>query len=184
MSPKSIILIFLLINILINQAKSEQSISDCLIHNLKYSFEYLHIERDDKSNRLDLSTLHLGSIDDYSNIRWLIEPVNIVENKTFYIRTHKFAKRYLCGSNKLDDLFKMRRIVETRNEKSSECEWRLNSLSNSFRITNVYYNQPLYAASFLFKKKLKRNVYLWHKKSTSNEFGWIVDCMKGFYMII
>ena len=192
MSLQKFISIILIINIFYNaEIKCEQIKSDCLIHNLKYSFEYLYI------NKENLSTLHLGSVDDYNKIRWLFEPVDDetskvtkMANKTFYIRTQQYGNKYLCATNKFEDTtFKMRRKIETRTEKSFDCQWRLDeiptkSINHTFRIINVNYNQPLYAASFLFRNKMKRNVFLWHKKSTSKEFGWIIDCMKGFFVII
>ena len=46
-------------------------------------------------------------------------------------------------------------------------------------------NEPLYAPTFFYKYDLiNRNVYLWkNKPSSSGEFKWLIDCIKGRFLL-
>jgi hypothetical protein len=167
---------------------------ECLIQNDEYKYEYLYT-----SDQLDpadyykrkVYTFPLQHLDAFDPIKWYLIPMGHF-NDTFYIMNHQFNE-YLCGSDFHLDLFELRRKVSMSKlvDKTIEhknCEWRLEPLmdesnvetqsSNRFIIWNVKYNEPLYAASTLFKTlNYKRNVFTWHSKPNSKQFVWIVDCM-------
>ena len=170
--------------------------TECLIHSSAYKFEYLYTTKEHdsaSSEKRNVYTYPLGDVDDFDKIRWKFIPVN-GSNSTFYIRSQEY-KEYLCAASSYKDLFKMRRKLHTikigdRTElsESFQCEWIFEKVptrtsNNTYFIWNVMYEEPLYAISYFYKNhKLKRNVYLWHKKPNSKQFKWQVDCLSGEFL--
>ncbi len=170
--------------------------TECLIHSTAYKFEYLYStkEFDSDSKKRNVFTYPLSDVDNFDKIRWRLIPKN-GSNSTFYIRSQQYNE-YLCAANSYKDLFKMRRKLHTLRisdknllSESLQCEWIFEKIpsrtrnNNTYFIWNLIYREPLYAISYFYKNhKLKRNVYLWHKKPNSKQFKWQVDCLSGeFY---
>jgi hypothetical protein len=70
-------------------------------------------------------------------------------------------------------------------EWRKKCEWKFESIDEdkkNYIIWNVYYQEPLYAASGLFKplSNHNRNIFTWYGSPNSNQFVWQVDCNSGF----
>ena len=179
----------------ISDSKSNDLGSNCLIHNKKFSYEYLHAWNDNdtwirEKKKTDL--ISFGRINDFTNLRWsLIETTN--GSGHYYIKNKNFED-CLCASSKFSDIFHLRRVVmrlkiNTNYNLLDYCKWKIvispNSKTSirSFSIVNVFYDEPLYAVSYYFRKiPLKREIFLWHKKEfNSNKFNWIIDCKKRDY---
>ena len=162
--------------------------SECSIYNQEYHYEYLYASDDTQS----VFTRSLGKVNNFDNIKWSFVSI---ENKreTYYIKTSLFDNDYLCSLSRFDDFFHHRRIVMRLNTakitNSSACEWRIKMITNSsqtYLIVNNLYNQPLYASSYIFQKRLlhNRNIYLWNSKMPVGSFksNWIINCHKGNYL--
>jgi hypothetical protein len=70
-------------------------------------------------------------------------------------------------------------------EWKKKCEWKFESIDENkknYIIWNVFYQEPLYAASGLFKplNNHNRNIFTWYGLPNSNQFVWRVDCNSGF----
>ena len=129
------------------------------------------------------------NVDDFDKLRWTLVKVNNSANGTFYLKSTKYDE-YLCASNSFADLYGMRRnimrlqIDMTYTSFHSKCQWKLEKINsnlndNTYSIWNLMYQEPLYAASFLFKETSnKRSIFLWYKPSiNSNKLKWTVDCI-------
>jgi hypothetical protein len=176
------------------ESKNETSaIFDCVIYNLEYSFEFLYDSSDvvyfDHSKSVPY-TFPITKVLNYDRIRWyLIPKLNDTRFEIFNIKSFKSGK-YLCSADIFVDSFKTRRkIMMSKKHFGRRCEWRLISFkARDFEnddsiinyIYNVEYEEPLYAASYFFKRDhLKRNIFLWHNKKeakTSTKFNWMIDC--------
>ena len=127
-----------------------------------------------------------------NKVRWILEATSDGFNLDTVLLKSYSSNKYLCASNLHLDRFKSRRIVYLSNYFEKEaCEWKLEkviSKSNQDEdqlgmrsyITNVKYNESLYAASYFFKKdQFKRNPYLWYnqkEKFKSKQFEWMIEC--------
>ncbi len=198
-----ICLLIILFIVSIN-AKLEPKIKgpNCLIHNRLYPNEYLYTSNEIWRQFLkrNVYTYPLNEVDQLIRITWSIIPIHI-NNDTILIKSNKFNE-YLCAFDKNPDaingikptLVKLNLALIQFYEK---CVWKLrkqvnfnqnnhkNSSLSSYSIWNFKFNQPIYAASFLYKKNLqKRNIFLWPKpiksmKNLTDEFFWIIDYTKS-----
>ena len=90
--------------------------SNCLIHNLKYSNEYLYASNNIfttgliniKNPHHNMYTIPIESVDDYSKLKWTLQQVN---NSNDIITIKSSKDEYLCGSNLYHDVFRHRRRV-------------------------------------------------------------------------
>ena len=172
---------------------------ECLIENNRYPLEYLYATLSRRSNQNNVFTYQPTKIDDIKTFGWtLIGLKDKSANDLFYMKNIE-TKEYLCSENKFEKKFNVlstfdkKRLVHTwsvdeKKEKyghfelSKECVWRFERAepdSNVFLIWNHFYNEPLYAGTYLFKQaRNKRNVYLRNKTIKTDEFKWIVtDCL-------
>jgi hypothetical protein len=172
---------------------------ECLIENNRYPYEYLYASVSRRSNQNNVFTYQPTKTDDIKKFGWsLISLFNKPDNDLFYMRNLE-TKEYLCTENKFERKFNVlsafdkKRLVHTWSfeetiEKynklilSNECVWRFERAapnSNVFFIWNYFYNEPLYAGTYLFKQaRNKRNVYLRNKTIKTDEFKWTVtDCL-------
>jgi hypothetical protein len=107
-----------------------------------------------------------------------------LRRKVNTVRINKYDMNGFSGDNKNDSTSVGNSLVGIYDYQNS-CKWRLQSLSggdpDKYMIWNVKFNEPLYAASFLFKmaKSNRRNVYLWHKKPDSLQFVWFINCFQN-----
>ena len=118
---------------------------------------------------------------------WIFRKVEWL-NSTFYIQNIVSSdSKYICASHIHIDRFNYRRLVNLKqiNEHSlitnHKCMWNLVPVDDSksfYTIWNVYYDEPLYAASYLYKttKSNSRTVFLWYSAPDSNQFNWEVNC--------
>ena len=172
--------------------------SNCLIHNEAYRFEYLYsINENNKkmSSQKNVHLMPLSKVNDFNNLRWsLIETQN--KSGQFYLKSSLFDD-YLCASFEYGDLFRLRRKVmrikinSTNLNALENCKWILKQVdlekSNSrYLITNVLFDQALYAATYFFQIQLyKRDVFLWNKKNVnSKKFKWVIHCLTGYHLWI
>ncbi len=132
-------------------------------------------------------TFPLQLLDNFDEIKWNLVHVPGI-NDTFYIESSLYEE-LLCSSDSHMDFFKMRRKLHTVKVPSSviaaghdtSCMWKFQNFEhngeNRFVILNVKYEEPLYAASALFKNfQGRRNVFTWHMAPDSPSFVWQVDC--------
>ena len=180
---------YLLINANMTQTNKKELVGNiCQIRNEKYSNEYLYWSNElrvGRSPRNNIFTRPLANVNDSNKIRWLISET---KNNTdsFYLKTT--ASEYLCATAYFADMFLSRRFVQRikldkYGKLLDDCKWNIRKvntkLSNStYSIVNVFYDEPLYAASFVFKRGLyNRQAFLWHKKNfDSNEYKWNINC--------
>lgn len=180
--------------------------TECLIHNSKYSLEYLYSysmsEMVNQSINLNRNVFLYpkSQIEDFDRIIWqfIQTPTSPTTNRSlpaYFLRNMK-TNEYLCSSNKFEHILLSRHKFHTANQRLvyttskidnhmikngfNECKWRFEPVPHeidTYIIINVLRNESLYSGSYFFKiGKYKRNVYLWFKPSKSNEFRWIIDC--------
>ena len=179
---------------------------DCLIHNYEYRFEYLFSSKNENKtkqsevnkNKNDINLVPLGKVNNFNSIRWsLIETKN--QSEQFFLKS-SFYGDYLCASFKFADYFHTRRLLVKVDDDSNDqnklldnCKWKINRIDSkkstitTYSIMNVHFNQPMYAASYFFQRKIdQRDVFLWHNKKNVNskKFKWIIDCKSGDYLWI
>ena len=197
---------FLIINFLLIQSTKifcqfhqENKPINCLIHNQKYSFEYLFasdkIFSKNQKNYYNVYTNPIGLVNDYDRLKWTIAKVDKT-NATVTIKSTN--NEYLCSSDSYKDIYRYRRKLYLHrmnsNHKESDiheilgknCQWRLERLEEqTYIIWNDLFNEPLYAPTFFYKHDLiNRNVYLWkNKPSSSGQFKWLIDCIKGRFLL-
>jgi hypothetical protein len=204
-----ILKLFLIIKILLNiqiaqilgQFPQEKPIN-CLIHNQKYSYEYLYatdkIFSSMPKNQNIFYNVYInpiGLVNDYNRLKWTISQVGHKSNATVTIKSTN--NEYLCSSNSYKDISRYRRklylhrisskqSLDTQEIIGQNCQWRLERLEGqTYIIWNDWFNEPLYAPTFFYKYDLiNRNVYLWkNKPSSSGEFKWLIDCIKGRFLL-
>ena len=193
------ILMYVLFILIVNNSKGLEDYSfssQCMIDNEKYRFEYLY--HSDEIINLNRSTaipymFPLKHLTNLKKIRWILKfSRNSSSLDTFLIKSYK-SNKYLCGSNRHLDRFRIRRRVFLSNNYEQEaCEWNIekvisknnqdqDELGMKSYITNVKYGESLYAASYFFKQdQFKRSIYLWHEKNEkfkSKQFNWIIECL-------
>ena len=138
----------------------------------------------------ELKLKYMTTID---QAEWLMRPVNWF-NDTFYISSVKYPNNHLCATHKFFDLFNLRRKIHLiRLNKESlttnyKCMWRVTEIESiglfekktadtGYVLWNEYYEEPLYAASYLFKTaRNRRTVYTWHGLPNSRQFLWRINC--------
>jgi hypothetical protein len=172
---------------------------ECLIHNENYGFEFLyHSNEMINSNRSTAVPYiypmkNLPSLD---RIRWTLKATRDDSDlETVLFKSYK-SNKYLCASDLHLDRTKKRRIIYLSSSfEKDACEWKLENVVNKGRdqldgqiknyITNIKYDEPLYAPSYFFKKdRFKRNIYLWkdkNEKLNSKKFNWIIECSNVQY---
>ncbi len=160
---------------------------NCLIHNNQYENEYLYSldERKawTKEPKKFVNLIKLERVKNFSNLRWsLIETTN--GSQQYFMKSLNHDDN-LCATSIHADNFHLRRTVIRLklNTGWDICKWKIQKLNSNtsnrtYTITNVFYNEPLYAASFFFQTKAgKREIFLWHKKDfNSKKFKWIIEC--------
>ena len=197
--------IIIFVNFIMIQSKmisgfiqQQMPIGNCLIHNQKYSFEYLYASDKVFTDIIKIQNPHrniftnpIGMVDDFNRLKWTITQVN-QSNVTVTIKSNN--NEYLCSSDLHQDILHQRRRVYLKTMGKNRyikmitpnCQWRLQQVGvQSYIIWNDWFNEPLYAPSFFYKHDLiKRNVYLWkHKPSSSKQFIWSIDCSKGKFLL-
>ena len=200
----SLIILFIMVQAKMINCKFifEKPIVDCLIHNQKYSYEYLYASNDiftDVFRNLspfhNVYTVHIGSVDDFSKLKWTIERVGELNDTKVTIKSNK--GEYLCASHFSHDIFRQRRRIYLKNiinnkilfnKMTSNCEWRIEKVRDSekFMIWNEWFMEPIYSPTFIYKRDLiHRNVYLWKNKPSSvgSEFKWSIDCGRGSFLL-
>ena len=167
-----------------------QNVSECLIHNHKYKYEYLL--PNDSNN---VFTYSLLKVNDFNNLKWILTSN---ENGSFYIKSFTTNKA-LCSTANLTGIFEQKRILKlktidqtaTMSTNLNECLWSFKSLNKQnrlFLIRNSKYGEMLFTTSKMFNKNSKaRNVFTWHGKLRLeflfNIFSWTVDCQKGLFLL-
>ena len=190
-----------------NLANTESSSSSatpssliCYLNNFKYKNEYLFV-----SNQFDtfdnfkrkVFTNQLDNIDDLDDIKWILIPITIdKEINQYLIKSYSHDDEYLCSSHSHLYMFKQRRRVslikldtdDRRLRDETKCKWKIdlidqidnkNDTRQYYTIWNVYYREPFYAASSLFKQAQSssiRNVFTWYSNPNSDQFVWNVEC--------
>jgi hypothetical protein len=193
--------VFMLIILL---AKGESEINskhtnfgiDCLIHNDAYRYEYLYSSNENKTNggnsmKNIVNLIPLAKVNHFDKIRWSLIQTNS-ESEQFHLKS-SFYGDYLCASANHDDFFRTRRLVIKQNnhfkvknkryDLLDNCKWTIkrsdskSSLISTYTITNVFYDEGLYAASYFFHKPNDhREVFLSNIKGTNpRKFKWIID---------
>jgi hypothetical protein len=169
----------------------------CLIHNLKFSHEYLYNskgESDIKDYSSNIITRPLNKVDDFIKLTWIFIPVKVNQvqiihmNKSLYlIRSGQNANEYLCSTNEFEKISPIRRLIKlfkiNENDKFEyyNCFWNyekvyLNKTFLGFKefetvfvLRNMLMNEPMYAASFFFNNGWdKRSVFTWVPKKGSD----------------
>ena len=176
-----------------NPKQSNDFGTDCLIHNDQYQFEYLYSPN---KNTSLVRLIPLDKVDDFNKLRWsLIEIDDHQSNGQFYLKSSYFDD-YICATNMFADFLGLRRkVMRVRLKKDdlldNNCKWILKkkssiTLDNKYIITNVLFDQSLYAYSYFFKRNIfQREVYLWHKKNAkSKTMKWMIDCQTGKHLWI
>ena len=169
---------------------------ECLIHNQKYSYEYLYASDDinsgmNKQPYHNVYTYSVGAVDDFDRIKWTISQT-FKSNATVTIKSNQ--DEYLCSSETYQDIFRHRRKLYLKSVKnkalkmiSPNCHWRLEQIGNKtlYVIWNDWHNEPLYAPTFFYKQDTtKRNVFLWRNSpSSSGQYKWFIDCSKGDFLL-
>jgi hypothetical protein len=208
------LLVFLIL-IHSNQIKSNDidTFQHCLIHNLKYSHEYLYASKK-KHATYNIWTTLLSKVDDFNKITWIFIPVNVeflqmdpMMNTTHYlIKNGKYENQYLCASNQLqkmslDDrlLIKLSTIKHFDQFHNYDCYWTFEKVyvkktidgfkesESAFMIKNMLVNEPMYAASMFFNTGwYKRSVFLYLPKKSIilEKCLWNIDCSKGEYLFM
>ena len=195
---------------------------ECLIENKRYKYEFLRSTSIQINHRNIDRNIYAGSniysirshtfiyplrlLKNYDLIKWRLKLASKKRKDVFFL-TNSNSDEYLCATNSYADYFiKNRRVLATLRVKDDsalntliQCKWKfehLDSDSNVFSIWNAFYKEPLYAASFFFKKdQYERSVFLWSKNDTiienglsekASEFKWKVTCVAsdGEFQII
>ena len=200
--PLYLILIsFTIIFVQIKQKSCQFSVKkpiDCLIHNQKYSHEYLYASNNIFITDLlkihhKIYTISIKSLeDDYDRVKWTINQMTDQSNGTLTVTIKSNSGQYLCASNLYQDLFRKRRKIflkidhYNRNDQT-DCKWRLNKIGfQTYTIRNDLFNEHLYAPSLFYMDDLvHRNVYLFKNKqsNTGSEFKWLIDCKKEHFLL-
>jgi hypothetical protein len=162
---------------------------ECLLESNKYSHEFLY----SKSN-MDNNVYTISS-NDLSMLKWSL--TQLTGTYDLYTIRYVNTNEYLCGTDMFEENLKIqditndlirKRLVHTRKidkfvNFKDDCIWRFERAHTdkgfiSYFIWNVYYNESLYAASYLFKPNRKlRKTFLLNKMSKKmNEFKWIPEC--------
>ena len=93
----------------------------------------------------------------------------------------------------LKGLFKTKRLIEIRNRDNffTGCGWKFEKLNSRIKINSTYFifnldfsNQLYSGSKKSYFKQSGRNIYLSTKKSSSENFKWVLDCDKGSFLII
>lgn len=91
----------------------------CLIHNLKYSHEYLYTSKKKNARKNSLAkimTTPLSKVDDFNKITWMFLPVESnqiqmnffhnnnmnINRSTYLIKSGKYENEYLCATNQFE----------------------------------------------------------------------------------
>ena len=197
---QSFFLSIILMNSLFSIAFTNKSIAnqfvkekECLIHSFKYSFEYLYFSKNNNNHQMNACLSHLSLIDDFNKMRWILVPMNNQSNDQFYLRTFLYGDHYLCASKMLKGLFKTKRLLEIRNRDNflTGCGWKFEKLNSRIKSNSTYFifnldfsNQLYSGSKKSYFKPSGRNIYLSTKKSSSENFKWVLDCDKGSFLII
>ena len=178
--------------------------SYCLVRNSAYENEYLYSSRKDfdvndnmtKQRKVYTNTANIKKIKSLDQMRWIFEPVDWL-NDAFYITNIEFQNEHLCATHSYHDSknkSKKRRLVNLvkMNKESlktnKKCIWRTENIvsddgnESSFYLWNMYYHEPLYAAtsmSRLMSPTKDRQVYTWYQKPDSKQFIWFIYCSKA-----
>jgi hypothetical protein len=108
-----------------------------------------------------------------------------LRRKVNTIRLNKFDMNGFVGEKNETNGVRSGKSLVGIYDYQNACKWKLQNIvggeSDKFMIWNEKFNEPLYAASFLFKmaKSNRRNVYLWHKKPDSLQFIWFINCFQS-----
>ena len=189
---RKFIIIFLIIPVLKAQTSLEFG-SNCLIHNEAYKFEYLHASNENAIKKIESAYLKpLVKVNDFNKIRW-----SLIETKSkrgqYYLKS-SFYGDYLCARSSYADIFQSIRKVIRLNVKipHNDCKWKISKLksktsNNTYLVTNVFFNEILYAASYFFPYWIyEKRIYLSNNMNylKPGKYKWIIDCKKGDYLWI
>lgn len=179
-------------------------IMQCLIHNFEYKYEYLY-GSDDESSESNVFTYPLRKIDDFQKIVWEFIPIKIKNGNRsyigslYFIKSVKYPDEYFCATNNFKTMSLTRRLVkriklnQTQLVSNFKCYWNIEELdlknhtrvNHAYIIKNIYFQKPLYAASFFFNIGYhERSVYLWFNKINIylNKYKWLIDCSQGDFI--
>jgi hypothetical protein len=120
---------------------------------------------------------------------WYFEPASC-DNNEFYLKNKEYNE-YLYATSFHYTWINDRRKIYTMSRELSELDdsfkWRIDVVDGdkeSYMLTNVKYGEPLYAASYFFRKDaLRRSVFSWNKRADSEQFHWHVKCRDGYKLI-
>jgi hypothetical protein len=191
----------------IETAKPEGDLSECLIRNQKYKYDFLYtadkvlIYQKKYFYLRKTNLMRLDKVDKFESLRWSISKA--FSNDTYFIKSKLYPGNYLCALNEFQDLFKLKRSIQrlsvnsTDVKKLKSCEWKFESIGankTTFSIWNKLYGTPLLPAKNPFSKVPARNeivsilmegrpVYLWYnsKVKITDELKWHIECQTGDY---
>ncbi len=159
--------------ILIETARPEGDLSECLIRNQKYKQDYLYttnkvyVYKKKPFYMRKTNLMRLDKVDNFGSLRWSISKA--FSNDTYFIKSHLYPGNYLCAIDEFQDLFNMKRSIQRLSVASDDlsqlkyCEWkfvRSEPDKQSYRIWNQMFKQKLYAAKSIYTTE--RNIYLWY----------------------
>jgi hypothetical protein len=162
---------------------------ECLLENNKYSDEFLY------SNRVN----HVFTISfhNMNMLKWTLTQLTGAFDQ--YTIRYVTTNEYLCATDFFEESLQLqditndvikKRLIHTRkmSDKNTkiddDCIWRFERTHTdkgfmAYFIWNVYYNESLYAASYLYlnpNKKLRKTFLLNKMSKKMNEFKWIPEC--------
>jgi hypothetical protein len=181
------LMIFLILCLRGNRIIAANNQFECLLENNKYSHEFLYSNKTGNVYTVSLSNLNI--------LKWSL--TQLTGTYDIYTIKNINTEEYLCATDMFEENLKLKditndeiikkRLIHTRkvdkNELNDDCIWRFERTHTdkgfiSYFIWNVYYNESLYSASYLFKLNRKlRKTFLLNKMSRKmNEFKWIPEC--------
>ena len=188
----STILIVISILSIVRCENNQINESECLIHNIKYRYEYLyHSKKIDKQNNSKVYTNRLTDANDFNRLKWKQIYLN-QSNETNFLLANDLENQFLCASFKLNLIKTKRSVYMSSKLLTNGCVWRLEYMRKRFSnrivlIWNVEYDKALYADYLISLFGLgNRNLYLWDKKfepKNDIEFLWSFDCRKGAFLL-
>lgn len=183
------------------------SISTCFIKNAGYKYEFLHsyfVPGLPKSNKAYTNLISEENIESFT---WVIQSADQIKfhsssnsnsnsqvengkndgnNHTAFYLINVKQMACMCAEVKKFRIFNPRRPIALHKLSPAtlerpECMWSLQHAEaekpDRYHIWNKRYNEPLYAASSLFKTaKSQRNIYTWSSTPNSRQFIWSLIC--------
>ena len=126
---------------------------------------------------------YLCAKDAHTDIFFMRRKLNTIRPKSKYLIEAEYIND--TQQEDEDDEDYVGEMTDNYDDWRKKCEWKFESMDENkknYIIWNVFYQEPLYAASGLFKplSNHNRNVFTWYGLPNSNQFVWQVDCNSGF----